>query len=162
MFYRSYDHRPPRRPKIFDLIRNHVSIRGTKKDRDDDGKHLIDKQEGSDDRNPWKEKPASVKDISLAALYYLHLEVSDLLMFVILDSLIVSATLSEFATTITIRIASVVLNIAFSGLRSPMFGLQTIVDSPEWALCGREDLTLASTLPLPCLIKPHVLTSDYL
>ena len=65
------------------------------------------------------EKPASVKDISLAALYYLHLEVSDLLMFVILDSL--SATLSEFATTITIRIASVVLNIAFSGLRSPMF-----------------------------------------
>ena len=77
MFYRSNDHRPPRRPKIFDLIRKHGSSRGTKKDRDDDGKYLIDKQEGSDDRNPWKEKPAGVKDISLAALYYLHLEVSD-------------------------------------------------------------------------------------
>ena len=60
MFYRSNDHRPPRRPKIFDLIRNQGSSRGPKKDRDDDGKHLIDKQEGSDDRNPWKEKPASV------------------------------------------------------------------------------------------------------
>ena len=71
MFYRSNDHRPPRRPKIFDLIRNQGSSRGPKKDIDDEGEYLIDKQEGSDDRNPWKEKPACVKDISLAALYLL-------------------------------------------------------------------------------------------
>ena len=137
----------------------------------DDSNDLIQKQEDSNVSQGWKEL-VSCFAITALSLFSSPLETSFVL--IISESLIASANQSVFVATQAAKVAIMMPEAMFSppiiivpvlretqrqhlvSLRSPMFWLQTIADSPNWRM-GFLWARGSEVGPLSCLFLAQTL-----